>query len=69
MDCYNPASCWSAFFGAQNLFSAHKGVPEVRCNAPCQVIQLVRAVVDVANHWFLIHGRELLQVGNNSLGV
>ena len=66
MNSHNSTSCGGAIFGAKYLLPADKGVSEVGCNAACQVIQLLRAVVNVMDDWLLIYGGELLQPGVDS---
>lgn len=61
MDSYHPAGHWGGVPGAHHLLATHKGVSEVCCNAACQVIQLVRAVVNEADDGLFIYSWELLQ--------
>lgn len=65
MDSYHPAGHWCAVLGANHLLPTHKGISEVCCNAACQLIQLVRAVVNEANDRLFIYGWELLQARHN----
>ena len=61
MDSYHPASHGGGVLGAHHLLPTHKGVSEVCCNAACQVIQLVCAVVNEPDDRLLIYGWKLLQ--------
>lgn len=61
MDSNHPAGHGGALLGAHHLLATHKRVSEVCCNAACQIIQLVRAVVNEADDRLLIYGWELLQ--------
>lgn len=61
MDSYHPAGHGGALLGAHHLLATHKGVSEVGCNAACQVIQLMRAVVNEADDRLLVYSWKLLQ--------
>lgn len=61
VDSNDTAGHGGAFLGANHLLPTHKGISEVCSNATGQVVQLVCAVVDVADDRIFIDGWKLLQ--------